>query len=421
LVLFVWAIRWEYPPPGSFGAQLDRILRGSCFNFVSWEAEALLSKLDQELASPQNYLDDGARKQVVLRYFELVDRVHHTESEIARVYADPGVTDPEDAAAALRVSLGALQSEQVSLQGTAEAIIEEQIASVLRQEGFAVLGQVLPPVRFHFTPLPRVHIISPRSEIRVIHSLTLRGDIPLDRSEELENSVGEMLDVSSLIVPIGGMAVYPAMVIQTSALSRSIEVVAHEWVHHYLFFWLKPVGLYYDARPDVRTINETAADLAGQALWDKVLARYYLELLPTPQPSSDPEVPPPSTPDPSAFDFIAEMRETRVTVDALLAEGQVEEAETYMELRCHIFVENGYLVRKLNQAYFAFHGAYAAEPGGGAAGLNPVGNPVQELWAASPSIKFFLDSIAPITSREMLLALLEEIGVEYLAPRSDRN
>jgi hypothetical protein len=179
------------------------------------------------------------------------------------------------------------------------------------------------------------------------------------------------------------------------------------------------VGLYYGSRPDVRTINETAANLAGDAIGDRVLARYYPEFLPPPTPTPDPEAPPPPAPEPPKFDFVAEMRQTRIQTDDLLAAGKIEQAETYMELRRRVFVENGYRLRKLNQAYFAFYGAYASDPGGGAAGANPVGDPVQKLWATSASIKDFLETLAPISSREMLLEALAERGVEYLPPTSD--
>ena len=66
------------------------------------------------------------------------------------------------------------------------------------------------------------------------------------------------------------------------------------------------------------------------------------------------------------------MHKTRVHVDELLAEGKIDEAEAYMEQRRQIFVQNGYYIRRLNQAYFAFYGAYADVPGG-AAGEDPVG------------------------------------------------
>ncbi len=95
------------------------------------------------------------------------------------------------------------------------------------------------------------------------------------------------------------------------------------------------------------------------------------------------------------------MRETRVHVDALLADGKIDEAESYMEARRLIFLQNGYLVRKLNQAYFAFYGAYADTPGG-AAGQDPVGPAVRALRAKSKSLAEFVNAISWMTSFEQL-------------------
>jgi len=41
----------------------------------------------------------------------------------------------------------------------------------------------------------------------------------------------------------------------------------------------------------------------------------------------------------------------------LLHFGRVKDAEQYMELRRQYFGENGYQLRRLNQAWFAFHGS----------------------------------------------------------------
>ena len=95
------------------------------------------------------------------------------------------------------------------------------------------------------------------------------------------------------------------------------------------------------------------------------------------------------------------MHETRVTADKLLAEGKIDEAKSYMEKRRQIFWDNGYLIRKLNQAYFAFHGAYADVPGG-AAGEDPVGPAVRALRAQSSSLADFINTIAWMTSFQQL-------------------
>jgi hypothetical protein len=135
------------------------------------------------------------------------------------------------------------------------------------------------------------------------------------------------------------------------------------------------------------------------------MERFYPELLPAPpapESAAEPDEPAP----PPAFDFRDEMRKTRVTVDELLAKGEIEAAEDYMEAQRQVFWDQGYRIRKLNQAYFAFYGAYADEPGG-AAGEDPVGEAVRKLYANSPSLAAFLKRIAWMTSFEELQAYLD--------------
>jgi hypothetical protein len=91
------------------------------------------------------------------------------------------------------------------------------------------------------------------------------------------------------------------------------------------------------------------------------------------------------------------MHKTRIRVDQLLLEGEIEKAESYMEARRQVFWDHGYRIRKLNQAYFAFHGAYADQPGG-AAGEDPVGAAVRELWDTINSPVQFLKTMAWMTS-----------------------
>jgi hypothetical protein len=106
------------------------------------------------------------------------------------------------------------------------------------------------------------------------------------------------------------------------------------------------------------------------------------------------------------------MAETRTRVDEMLAAGQIGVAEAYMEARRQEFVANGYQIRKLNQAYFAFYGAYADEPG--ATGTDPVGPMVQEIRDLSPSLHEFLQTMVPIGSFEELRETLERLKAEML-------
>ena len=72
----------------------------------------------------------------------------------------------------------------------------------------------------------------------------------------------------------------------------------------------------------------------------------------------------------------------------------IEEAEQYMEARRQMFVAHGYRIRKLNQAYFAFHGIYGRDP----ASVSPIAADLEELRAQSESVSEFLNKVARMKS-----------------------
>jgi hypothetical protein len=242
----------------------------------------------------------------------------------------------------------------------------------------------------HMTPLPQMLIVSPRDRIAQIDYATLIPALATQEKEEMETAVYESLDLSALVVPIGGLGIYPAMVQETGSINWLAEVTAHEWAHHWLAF--RPLGIRYLAGPQMRTINETVASIVGKEIGEGVVERFYPEYIPLPEAA----VPDPAEPATKPlFDFRAEMAETRKEVDRLLSQGKITEAEAYMEARRQLFVANGYPIRKLNQAYFAFHGGYADEPGG-AAGADPIGPMLREIRANSPSLVAFLGDVSRV-------------------------
>jgi hypothetical protein len=385
--------------------QIDRLLATKRFAFAGWEIDALLGKLAHFLVSPQRYMGESSRRDFFLDYLQLVHEIQDAEREIRRAYTDPEVANPDEATTSTRAHLAELRRAQSDRQLLAEAIVAEQVATVLVGEGFGALGQEFPPVSSHFTPLPLMLIVSPRDRIENVHSLTLDHGLNAAEWDAIEDQVDLAFDVSSLVTGIGGLSAYPAMLLESSSLVWVSEVVAHEWLHHYLM--PRPLGWNYDVSAETRTINETAASIVGKEIGRHMLARYYPELLP-PEPEPAPEEPASDEPPPESpsFDFRMEMRETRVHADELLAAGRIEEAEAYMEGRRREFVANGYGIRKLNQAYFAFHGAYADEPG--ARGEDPVGPAVQELRAHSPDLYTFVRRVARVTTLAEVEALLTE-------------
>ena len=407
LVTLLVSLAAEGLPPASLDTRVDRILASERFDFAGWEAKALLGKLAHSLIAPQRYMNKVARHDFLLNYLGLVADIQQFEREIHRIYTDPEVKSPEATTVELRVHVAELRAEEDARQSLAEAILEEQTACILADEGFDILGQEFPPVGAHFTPLPLLLVVSPRDHIESIFSLNLRHGLGVARREAIEGQVDTSFDVSSLVTGIGGLSAYPAMLLESNSLNWVAEVTAHEWTHHYLA--PRPLGWNYDAIPEARIINETVASIVGKEAGRRMVARYYPKLLP-PEPEPAPEQPeekkeaPP--PEPPAFDFRAEMRETRIRVDELLAQGRIEGAEAYMEERRQEFVAHGYYIRKLNQAYFAFHGAYADEPG--AAGADPIGPAVRELRARSPDLHTFVARVARVITLAELETLLDE-------------
>ena len=109
--------------------------------------------------------------------------------------------------------------------------------------------------------------------------------------------------------------------------------------------------------------------------------------------------------DDDAFDFDVEMRKTRRRVDDLLADGSVEEAESYMEERRKLFVANGFNIRKLNQAFFAFHGTYAESP----TSVSPIGDQLHQLRDRMPDLGTFIGTVSRMSSYDKFLETLQRL------------
>jgi len=338
----------------------------------------------------------------VLAYMDLLRQINALQGQIQDVYADPAIADPLTASADLRRTLEALKRQRSVVEPVAESILQNQLGVAAAEAGLTFGGQTIPPALYHTTPPPSALIVSPRDDIRQDFNISVSPDLSLEDQVALENQVDQALNVSSLVVGIGGIGLYPTMVMETTDINWLAEVVAHEWIHNYLT--LRPLGLSYEASPELRTMNETTAAIAGKELGRRVVERFYPAYLPPP-PLAETDVPAATgaaTQDEAPrFDYRAEMRQTRVRLDELLSQGQIEAAEAYMEQRRQVFWENGYHIRKINQAFFAFHGAYADEEGG-AAGTDPVGAAVRRLRQQSPSLNAFINRIAWMVSFEQL-------------------
>lgn len=374
------------------------------FDYPNWVWTATWTKLQQSAIGAPYIFDRGTNKDILIDYLRTTNQLMQAEAAIEQIYADPSIQDKESTSEVVRSQRDELIARQETLAPFAEGTLQGQVADTLAEFGLTSGGQTIPPVLYHTSSTPLALIVSPRDRVEQIANISVLPTLTLDEQIALEEEVSKSLDVSTLVVPIGGVGVYPTMVMETTNLSWVLDTIAHEWAHNYLN--LRPLGLNYTTTPELRTMNETTASIVGGEIGTFIVHKYYPELL-----GSSPDLnvislntqilPATGFQDPPPFDFRAEMHETRVKADELLAAGKIDEAETYMEQRRQLFIENGYLVRKLNQAYFAFHGAYADTPGG-AAGEDPVGPAVRALREQSDSLADFVNTISWMTSFEEL-------------------
>lgn len=386
-------------PTGTRWNTAALLARDHGYNWLAWLPSALGAKLGQALWGLRPFLDERGASQFLRDYVAALAELQALEARIEALYSDAAQSDPLAASAGLRSQRDPLRQRLRERQDLAESALEGQLAALLVDLGFAVVGQVLPPVAMRLTPLPQVLVVSPRDEIRYEISIGLEP-LPLDEAVALERRIEERLDASALVLPIGGVALYPAMVLETANIATLADTFAHEWLHHYLFAF--PLGQAWDHDSEARVINETLASLFAQEVAPMLLRRYYPEL-----------APPAATRrrvalrDQGGFDFGAEMDRTRRRVDDLLARGEVEAAEAWMEQQRQRFLAAGYAIRRLNQAWFAFYGGYqsaAQGPGGD----DPVGPALRELRTRSDSLHDWVVALRGVTTTARVLELLEE-------------
>ena len=330
---------------------------------------------DEQNAALQRFLELNAR---------IDDLANQTSDEASRGQ----VVD-----SALVTELDALRKERDGIENEVEATIESRLSQVIEEEGLtrSVLGitdMVWPPVDTEFTDVPRALARSPRDHIELLGSSLLKEDLTLAQVEAIEAGVSQSENVSALSFPTSGVGAYPTIAEYPTDYRRAMEVIAHEWTHNYLFF--RPLGVRYFKNNDLRTINETVANIVGQELAARVVERWPLE---SPAPSISPSTVPPKP----GVDLHAELQKLRGDVDNLLADGKIDEAEALMEQRRRELADEGYFIRKINQAYFAYLNLYAGTTGAAAA-TNPIGPKVDALRSLSSSLSQFVDIVGNVTS-----------------------
>ncbi len=348
-------------------------------------------------------LSDSDRLSEVDLFFELGDEIRQIASRVES--GNAGGRSPEELPG-LETHLERLRGQRADLRNDVEETIESEISTVIRSNRLGLAGDVVfPPVDVRLEAPPMVLVTSPRDRIERLDDVLLKADMGIESREDVEERVTETLGLSSLVLEVGGVATFPASVHHGTDLRNTLRLAAHEWVHHYLF--LRPLGRNPYATSELMVLNETVASVAGDEIGD--IAHSAMKSR-TPDEDrngrgAEVEFHVADLAEHTEVDFGKLMRETRVTVDRLLADGKVEEAESYMEVQRKLLTESGHPIRKLNQAYFAFYGTYAHGP----ASIDPIGPQVRRLRELSKDVGEFLTRAGSVTSSDELLELIYRI------------
>ena len=344
------------------------------YHLWRWEANTLVDNAFARMGiGPQP--DDAQGLEALQRYFKLTSQLR-----AQNVAETPDLN-----------LIDTLTSERATYENDVERLIERYIDESVTSAGlqralplFTAVKITWPPVDFELTSPPRLLVRSPRNVIKRDGDKLLKNGLTLRDIEKIEQRA-DSRDSVSLVISIGGLAAYPAIVRDDRSFDSLLDTASHEWTHHYLAFF--PLGEQWGKGGDAEPLNETTANIAGREIANLIRQRHPISL-PAGEDGQAPAAPAPTV------DFGKEMHDLRVQVDVLLEAGKVDEAEAAMENKRLFLADHGITIRKLNQAYFAFYGTYADTP----ASSNPIGPKVETVWQLTKDLGFFLKSMRDVTS-----------------------
>jgi hypothetical protein len=361
---------------------VERLAGRYSYSALSWELRYVPQKLAVKLGALLRRQSDQDRQRDLERFLQAAARLR----QLAR---QPDQADPRERQALVNELSATENGVELLLEGRITALLEEA-GLTARPPLFGRLGLVFPPVAVELGSTPKVLAISPRQRIHLDSAFLISPRLTAAQRDALEAAV-DATGVSSLVIDVGGLGAYPSMVPVSDSYTFLVETAIHEWVHHYLALY--PLGRNYFRSTETRTLNESVADLVAEELTKEYFRRYPV----------DSAVPGPSEP-PAAL--VRELRALHFEVESLLAAGRVADAEGLMESKRQELAAQGYYIRRLNQAYFAFFGLYADNP----ASTSVVGPKLELLRLQAGSLRRFLETVRAITSEAELDALVAQLS-----------
>ena len=385
---------------------------GHEYRLVSWELENVLGKWSHRLWTvlPWTPTSEADRRASLDRYIGLVEEYRAADDLLDNVTSsiDPDTRLLNDA----EREVDRIIIERDKIRDGLEEYLEQIISEIVRTDEVGLVGSfVWPPVDFRIDSPPKLLVTSSRNEIHRLEGILIDPDISVEETLRIERELAELHDVSALIIQTGGLASFPSVVPMVD-LQRLMDIASHEWLHGHLIFY--PLGRSYFVDGEMRSVNETLSDLFGREIGQRVYAKI------TDQPYVAPVRPETASLNWNSgkafeekenldqFSFNQFMSETRDRTDNLLLDGLVEEAEAYMETRRIQLLGHGYSIRKINQAYFAFHGTYGESP----SSASPIARYIWDLREQVDTVGDLVKMLRGLKTYEQFEQLLVDQGVE---------
>ena len=359
---------------------LKMIAGPDSFSIVSWEIRNIPSKWSHLLWEmfPGNKPSDDKRTLIVEDYLKLTRQINKEKSLLERGVKQNKYDSNQESSHVIQLTY-----RRDGLKARAEEAIEAAISSIAHKQGLGLtLGMLFPPVDISLDSPPHILVTSPRDEIKLTNKQLIRADITGNRKQEIEGLVEKNQNISALVDNLSGLGTYPALVSDEHELRQIFRTAAHEWLHNYWFF--RPFGQSMWDSDEMYTLNETAADIAGDEIGDLAFSNFGGDL-------SDP-----GNKYLTNTDYQSQvatiLKETRQKTEMLLEENKVTEAEAYMKSQWWRLKLSGYNIRKINQAFFAFRGNYATS----SSSTSPIGDELKEYRGFFSNSGSFIRSLSKI-------------------------
>ena len=196
---------------------------------------------------------------IVTEYLSIVRKLNIYEEQVG---TSQTLSNPKYLSA-----IESLEIERKMLKARAEEAIESILSEVIQQQGLGLpFGILLPPTDFHFGSPPHILVTSPRDVIKPSGTKLINPSITGAERHSLEKSAESDGETSALVDDLAGLGTYPAIVSDSTSLRNLLRTAAHEWLHNYWI--LHPLGRNMWDSTEMRTINETSANIAGNEIGD---------------------------------------------------------------------------------------------------------------------------------------------------------